>query len=118
LDRRQSLVRLVEVNVSDRKQVIYKHPASTEKVEKTGQFSYTACVVDSQKIPTNRHVHHGIQTGKLAPRQEPWAWKTWRNEPAEIRRRGIVFAASQCAGRDEAGTLRAAALLAVLVVKE
>jgi hypothetical protein len=35
-----------------------------------------------------------------------------------IRRRGIVFAASRCAGRDEAGTLRAAALLAVLAVKE
>ena len=35
-----------------------------------------------------------------------------------IRRWGIVFAASRSAGRDGAGTLRAAALLAVLAVKE
>jgi hypothetical protein len=60
--RRQSLANQAEVNVSDRKQVIYKHRESTEKVEKAGQVSYTAGVVDWQKIPTNRHVHQGIQT--------------------------------------------------------
>ena len=59
---RQSPANLADLSVIDRKQVIYKHKASTEKVEKTGQFSYTVCVVDSQKIPTDRHVHHGIQT--------------------------------------------------------
>jgi len=71
--RRQSLANLADVSVNDTKQVIYKHKAVTEKVEKAGQFSYTVCVVDSQKIPTNRHVHHGIQTRKLVPRQEPQA---------------------------------------------
>ena len=44
---------LADVSVTGRKQVIYKHKAVTEKVEKTGQFSYTVFVVDSQKIPTN-----------------------------------------------------------------
>jgi hypothetical protein len=117
--RQQSLANLAEVNVNDRKQVIYKHPACTEKVEKASQLSYTVCVVDSQKIPTNRHVHQGIQAQKSVLRaREHRGLETWRNEPAEYRRRGIVFAASRCAGRDGAGTLRAAALLAVPAVKE
>ena len=43
----------------------------------------------------------------LALRQEPEGLAAWRNEAAKLRRRGIVFAASRCAGRDGAGTLRA-----------
>jgi hypothetical protein len=117
--RRQSPTNQPEVNVNDRKQVIYKYRASTEKVEKTGQVSYTVCCcrfAENSYKSTRPPRYSDLE--KCAPRQEHRGLETWRNEPALIRRRGIVFAASRCAGRDGAGTLRAAALLAVLAVKE
>jgi hypothetical protein len=84
--RQQCLANLAEVNVNDRKQVIYKHPAATEKVEKASQLSYTVGVVDSQKIPTNRHVHQGIQTQKVC--SAPGSIEAWK--PGETNLRNIA----------------------------
>jgi hypothetical protein len=48
-------------NVNNRKQISYLPQGQLFGLEKTGHFGYTFVVVDSQKIPTNRHVHQGIQ---------------------------------------------------------
>ena len=116
---RQSPVSSANVNVNDRKHIPYRLFAQMFGVEKRGLFRYTLAVVDSRKhsleVDTSTTV---FRPENRALRQEHRGLETWRNQPAGICRRGIVFAASRCAGRDGAGTLRAAALLAVPVVKE
>ena len=54
-------------------------------------------VVDSQKTPTNRHVHQAIQDSHGAPRQEPECCKLGRNEPAKSSPQGnSLRRVSQC----------------------
>lgn len=66
LHRRQEPLGLFEANVSGRKQVIYRDWTLAGQLEQAGKLGYTFMVVDSQKTPTNRHVHHGIQTSQLS----------------------------------------------------
>jgi hypothetical protein len=58
---RQSPASPAVTNVNNRKQISYLPQGQLFGLEKTGHFGYTFVVVDSQKIPTNRHVHQGIQ---------------------------------------------------------
>ena len=98
--------------ISIRNESLYCEVKAGFAIERNGRLCYNFCVVDSQKSPTNRHVRQGIESSKLcfAPEATSSLSKPWRNEPAEMRRRGIVFATSRNAGRDEAGTLRAPVL--------
>src|SRR5882724_6774461 len=91
---------------------------TTLGLEKIAPFGYNFLVVDSQKIPTNRQAPIRIGARPPGPASQAFSFRA-RNERLQLLekrtcgffRRGIVFAASRCAGRDEAGTLRAAALI-------
>ncbi len=104
--RRQSSQSRINLSVNNRKQVRYQSFEQISDLENAANFSYTLFVVDSQKTPTNRHVHQAIQHSHCAPRQEPECCKPGETNLRNFRRRGIVFATSRSAGRDGAGTLR------------
>src|SRR5437588_4908127 len=103
----ESQTGLSNLNVSIRKHVIYRRSNPVSRLEKTSQFRYTLWVVDSQKNPTDRHVHHGYSDLAVALRARSARPGSLEKRTCEIFRRGTVFAASRCAGRDGAGTLRA-----------
>jgi hypothetical protein len=58
---RQSRLDRPALAVSNRKHTFYMSERLLPGLENTPRFGYTYPVVDSQKIPTNRHVHQGIQ---------------------------------------------------------